>query len=111
MTPNAFLTGSQIYGAPHNESDIDVVILADSRTIRLLMDFVGTGDEQYDQLSFKFGKLNLLVARDQGELECWIKGTEELLRRKNDSGRPVLREEAIAVFRALRAQNKEKGEG
>jgi hypothetical protein len=98
----AFLTGSHVYGTPHESSDINLVVFMSQDDLdRLRMLGCDEGDEQYDDNSIaclRFGKLNLLCVTDAADYGAWRSGTDELVARS-----PVTREEAIAVFVEKRA--------
>lgn len=85
----AFVTGSQVYGTPHDKSDVDLVVLLPSAVIEALR------VHSEDKGTLRFGKLNVL-ALAEGVVEHeefyakWEKVTQELIERK-----PVTREQAI----------------
>lgn len=98
----AFITGSQVYGTPNEDSDIDLVILVDGDVeshdaLELLAakgEPVLAGAEDYgDHLTIRFGDLNLIVFTDEVPFEAWRKTTNELIAR-----RPVTRDEAIKAM-------------
>jgi len=98
MTTPAFIAGSYAYGTPTEKSDLDLVILADSTTLALL---IAASDEpninpNYPSVSLRFGKLNLLVCTEQSHYDVWQRGVEELRAKA-----PVTREEAIEHFERL----------
>ncbi len=104
----AFLTGSQVYGTPTEMSDIDLVVLLSDEDRELLADLI-TEDEKkrrfnkidgyygVDSLNLKFGRLNLIVAKDEKEWQAWRAGTTTLL-----SQAPVTRDKAVETFKGLR---------
>lgn len=102
LLPTALLTGSHAYGTPHENSDIDLVVLMDNSTAEKLMLLLGAEakkqkDGNYPTTQVTHGKLNLIVERDPRAFEVWKQGTLQLL-----SEAPVTRERACEVFKALR---------
>lgn len=105
----SFLTGSQAYGTPTNESDIDLVVLVDSQdAIFELANFSQPNKEErcsasdlvaQGNASLRFGKLNLIVTIHPEIFNLWKRGTEYLR-----SIAPVTREQAMEHFRRLREQ-------
>lgn len=98
----AFLTGSQVYGIPREDSDVDLVVLMEPEQAAELADAMGVEVEReqvgrYPSLQFTVGKLNLIVEADPALFDVWAKGTRLLLDRA-----PVTREEAVAEFAKLR---------
>jgi predicted nucleotidyltransferase len=111
----AFLTGSQIYGTPRPDSDIDLVVwlsIGDLEKVRELTKpkltiwerisncFVEKEEDEYhgcDSAVFRFGSLNLLVVTTEKAYNDWRDGTEELRAMS-----PVTREQAIETFRRKR---------
>lgn len=93
---NAFITGSHAYGEPGEESDIDLVVLVDSDTQKLLIEHGGKPT--------RFGKLNIIAVDTQAKFDKWKKGTEAL-----QAIRPVDRESAVAVFKALGVSKGDSG--
>jgi len=96
----AFLTGSMAYGTPHNNSDIDLVVLTDETTADVLHKH-GDCRGPYDaggSFSVRFGKLNVIVCLDEKDYNVWMEGTREL-----ESRKPVTREEAVKVLKEIMA--------
>lgn len=100
MNNNAFISGSQCYGKPHEGSDVDLVIKTDESTAM----FLGTifpSDECSDtvrgSISIRADKLNLIVCWEEKAYQVWLNGTQQLWQK-----RPVTREEAMATFDILR---------
>lgn len=104
----AFPTGSQVYGIPKGDSDLDLCILVDQETDILLEKFAsdtkGDSTTEHGQ-SYRFGKLNLLTFQDVKAFNHWKKVTDELIARK-----PVTRDEAIAAFQAIKTTHDEPTE-
>lgn len=65
----AFLTGSQVYGKPEKDSDIDLVVYVDETTKQKLIDLSDTG-----KMPCMFGKLNLIFATNEEEYGAWLLG-------------------------------------
>jgi len=89
----AFLTGSQVYGKPTLESDIDLVVLMSGLQnieplIRLSDRQVPCNADDYGS-SLYFGKLNLICMYDEEKFDTWWNVTQDL-----SSCAPVTREEA-----------------
>jgi len=101
---NAFLTGSQEYGTPTLESDIDMVVRSDdSKLIEKLLEYsagAGSVPNNAQQMSVKFGKLNVLVCFTDAAYQAWEDGTLELSLRGT-----CTREEAIEVFDRTRREH------
>lgn len=109
----AFVTGSQIYGVPDGDSDIDLVIRTSEKHAKMLLmmsDFPedgngGKDEEGNDQvsntvtgsLSLRFGDLNLIACYTDWSYNIWMQGTQQLWFQK-----PVTRNAAIEHFNMLR---------
>ena len=104
MNMKAFITGSRIYGKPGSDSDIDLVVRMERNQEVLQMftdlaDDSGSDIEEAEQISFRFGALNLIVCFSDKAYDVWFQGTALLIAR-----RPVPREEAVALFSTMRRQ-------
>lgn len=90
---NAFLTGSQVYGTPTAQSDVDLAVRVSDSDCELLATLAdqepGSGG-----MSIRFGNLNLICLGERS-FEAWREATEELIARK-----PVTRDEAVKVIKA-----------
>lgn len=80
---SSFLTGSQVYGKPTKDSDVDLVILMSPDEARRLNSF-SDQKMRYDPdrypdsfLSCRFGVLNILVCTDPKQFAAWFLGTNE----------------------------------
>lgn len=96
---NAFLTGSQVYGKPTKESDVDLVVTVDFGTYKKLHSLAGVEDGE----TIRFGKLNLILCLDDLEAAVWKVGTEELKDTLERDRQPTNKVEAKKVFDRLRA--------
>lgn len=96
----AILGGSRAYGFPTEDSDWDLVVLVDPATAEKLLDAFPSGANSGDG-SIMAGNLNLLLAQSRGEYDVWVQGIEELKARA-----PVSRDEAVDLFKRLRAGTK-----
>ncbi len=103
-----FVTGSRVYGTPRKDSDIDLVVLVDEATLKLLENVsehtpTRHPNEEYQigvlglNASLRFGRLNLLCVTTPEAYEVWKYGTEKL---KKEA--PVTRDRAVEVFSKLR---------
>lgn len=108
----AFITGSRAYGAPREDSDIDLVVLMDADTAgelsQLAANFaaspIAAASIATDRgLSLRFGRMNLIIETDDGSFQDWIDGTDEL-----KAIMPVTHEKAVDVFDRYRNARKEK---
>ena len=106
----AFVTGSQVYGKPTADSDVDLVVRVTQQDLDLLRKFASANlllDDSYygrpDSVSLRFGKLNLICAITNEALETWKLGTETLKAKK-----PVDRSFAVELFRTLREAQEEE---
>lgn len=92
-----FITGSQVYGTPTEQSDIDLVLSLSPEDIELLCHFADNGkcSAGADGGSLRFGQLNLIILQEH-ELEPWKAATDELIARK-----PVSRDEAVKLIKAM----------
>lgn len=95
LTPDDFrtpavLTGSQVYGVPNSESDIDVVIEVAGEVYGDLLQY-----SDHPRL-LRYGKLNLILTWSREGRRLWAKGTQLLL-----SEAPVTRDRAVAMFNEL----------
>ena len=105
-----FLTGSHQYGEPGSSSDIDLVVYASAGVIAKLARLAGeqlqtglSGDGVVSA-SLQFGKLNLILMDGPGLFEVWQKGTDELVLKVLDEGRPIQREEAVEYLTRKREE-------
>ena len=97
-----FLTGSQVYGQPKDNSDLDVVIVIRNDgdpLLKLVYKFAdtegdsATGERFKRGRSLRFGKLNLIILPSLDEAELWSKTTDYLIERA-----PVDKRMAISTF-------------
>jgi hypothetical protein len=95
---NAFLTGSEVYGVPNVESDVDLVVRVDAETAKKLRELSDTPIEKNGIVIVRFGKLNLVLCEDDDQYAIWRLGTTQLMMRKEKSSKVV----ATEVFRELR---------
>lgn len=112
----SLLTGSRVYGTPHEDSDLDLVILVTPEEMALFEKHYGAPDTTYTDpktgdkkkkaplldAAFRFPlfpgiDLNLIVTTDPGAYAIWAKGTAELKAKA-----PVTRDVAVALFTKLR---------
>lgn len=113
MNQVAFVTGSQVYGEPGVDSDIDLVIRTSESHAKMLFtmsDFANSehfgaeaeGNDQVSNtvkgsLSLRFGDLNLIACYTDWAYNVWMQGTQQLWFQK-----PVTRNAAIEHFNMLR---------
>lgn len=104
---NALLTGSRVYGTPHEKSDVDLVILMDPNDASCLGSIMGAEkgepDDCYPTIQFKAGMLNVIVETNPEKLSAWKKGTAMLAERA-----PVTREDAVELFKKLFGEVKDE---
>ena len=105
------LTGSQVYGVPRNDSDVDIVIMMPIDIINALQHLLPeccgptTDDETSDralemtQISLKCGNINIIAVSCQDDLAAWKAGTLQLYNESCQHGEPCTRERAIKVLR------------
>lgn len=112
MPAFAFITGSRVYGIPHDESDVDLVIPCSSATAFDLTRYADNKREVYDRMdadnrhesggchtpSLRFGVLNLICVLEKDEWIIWKSGTEYLCKQK----RKITRREAGKFFARMR---------
>lgn len=91
---NAFLTGSRVYGTPLSYSDIDLVILVDSKTNAQLEKM-----KDDDSEPIRFGRLNLIALTSVEDFDKWKVGTEACEKLAKEQG-PLTREQAVEVLRS-----------
>jgi len=101
----AFVTGSQVYGTPTEESDIDLVVLVSDEQYSKLVKLSNgmgenTGPRSYPQI--RFGKLNLIALSDDVVWKAWRDATRSLEKIK-----PVSRDDAVAVIKVKVAEAQE----
>lgn len=99
----SFLTGSYAYGTPRPDSDIDLVALVSPGEIHWLAKAAGddahlakSAPSERNSASLRFGKLNLILVTTEALYDAWRQDTEDL-----KSRRPVTRDEAVRVLKAL----------
>jgi len=100
----AFLTGSQVYGEPTQDSDVDLVIFTDVDTMLRLQALAETsqtasisGANTHKSASIRFGKLNLTVVTNEDEWQAWRLATLAL-----KAEAPVSKEHAVERHEWLR---------
>ncbi len=101
----AFLTGSRKYGTPKPESDVDLVVFLTPDDLESLAELADAEGSQMvscygaENLSIRFGRLNLICVTSEPDYEVWREGTETL-----HAAKPVSREIAKAMFLGLEAR-------
>jgi len=97
----SFITGSRMYGTPSQDADTDLVVLVhpDECSILIAQAEANNGglnpSGHPDDVSLRFGNLNLIVLTDPQKFDLWKKATDTLFVR-----RPVTRQEAVDYHRA-----------
>lgn len=86
-----FLTGSQAYGTPNEESDVDIVVLV--RDSEELEEFP-VGKYNDNTPTIRIGKLNIILVYNESEYDAWFAATQKMIAWKK-AGWPVPREQAI----------------
>lgn len=111
---NAVLTGSQVYGIPKPDSDVDLVILISPRDIEKLRSLAEKHDGNHKDsdggpqtinetsASLRFGRLNLICVSDPLAFEVWRRGTKALCLNLEQTGRAISRDIAVEHFDKLR---------
>jgi len=94
----AYLTGSRAYGTPRDDSDIDLVIACDAKTLGTLWEFNEGGK------GLRYGKLNLVAfnlddAEEVARYDRWKIAHDKLA-----AAAPVTKEVAIEMFRSHDAE-------
>ena len=97
---NAFLTGSEVYGVPNSNSDVDLVIRVDEETAKKLRSLSDTPIERNGIVIVRFGKLNLILCETDDQLAVWRLGTTALVRKNEKTSS----EDAHAFFKELRGK-------
>lgn len=87
-----FFTGSQAYGKPREDSDIDLVVCCDDINVKRKL------FELSEASGVIFGKLNLIVV-SSAQYDSWHKATKELIALKAKRGKPIARGEAVKVMK------------
>jgi len=90
---NSFITGSHAYGKPTEKSDIDLVLLLEPEVTQFLI-------ENSDDMCIpcRFGKLNLVLCKDEREFTAWRIITDNLKIKSREEGRPIGHDEAKEAF-------------
>lgn len=97
---SGFITGSHAYGAPTEESDVDLVLLLDEATSKLLNDLSET-----KKIPVRYGDLNLILCRSEAEFLSWKGFTDDMIAKKIATGIPVSSDEARIEFDKRRVPN------
>lgn len=87
-----FVTGSQAYGVPREDSDIDLVVAVPDELRQYLASVCDNQSGRLGQRSMRFGRLNLLCATTPEQYEAWHAGTTELLSEEESADRDHARE-------------------
>lgn len=108
---NAFLTGSQVYGTPTEDSDVDLVIRCDDWTVQQLVELLVQAEDgpmwypETEFVSVKVGRLNLLCCLTDTAYAAWRAGTAMCIKKTMPEDptwfvpvKPLTREEAVAIF-------------
>lgn len=116
---NAILTGSMVYGTPHEDSDLDIVVLVDPSSLELIADmadelcegYVGAPDDETttDSVIVRAGRFNVIAVTKPEDFATWVKGTAQLKERRVQGG-TVTREQAVELFDKLRAEQRQREE-
>lgn len=120
LTTPAVLTGSQAYGHPREDSDVDLVIYVPEAALKVLEQLADPDPKwelkthDYETIKYerfagrskplRFGKLNLICTTDRAIYDAWKLGTEELVRRSAEGPDVVTRDEAKELLHRLRTQ-------
>jgi len=112
MNTNAIVTGSQKYGTPKPDSDVDLVVLVSGEDMHILQQFADAEQHKetkgnYDGVgglsaSLRFGRLNLLLTTDPLAYEVWRRGTQKLVIESHLDG-PIDRDTAVRLFNGLQS--------
>ena len=90
---NGFITGSHAYGAPTEESDVDLVLFLDPTASKLLNDLSETR-----KIPVRYGDLNLILCHSEAEYLAWKGFTDDMVAKKISTGVPVSSDEARIEF-------------
>lgn len=96
---NPFITGSQVYGNPGLDSDLDMVIIADEHTWDQLL------NKQGGKFPVRYGNLNLVLCRNGKEYDSWKEAMVTCVNRKNKLGRPLTKDEACLIHDLVHEKN------
>ena len=98
----AFVTGSQAYGRPRPDSDIDIVLWVEPETRKKLF---ALSEQQRKEgkipaagNSCYLTNVNLVLIDSPDQFDMWEQTTKELVARAEVRGCPVLKEEAKQAF-------------
>jgi hypothetical protein len=94
-----FITGSRIYGSPTEDSDLDMVIIAREHEWDFLV------DSQGGKFPVRYGKLNLILCRNNREYDSWKEARDLCIKRKNKIGRPLTKDEACLIHDMVHEKN------
>lgn len=94
---NSFLTGSQVYGKPRKDSDLDLVVLVSPETAAKLIKHSDLGKEPV-----RYGKLNLILCEDDIEFATWKVGTAQIYAERMVKKKPISAQLAKAMLDILR---------
>ena len=88
LTMTSFITGSQVYGKPNENSDVDLVVLINKEEVELLKKTCDRYTEWYERegdcgrytyilhsISIHFGKLNLICVFRESIYNIWLQAT------------------------------------
>jgi len=89
----AFVGGSRAFGAPREDSDVDLVVRISTEDAAK-MEAVFVRQTKWPNPSFKIGQLNLICATNDEEYDVWRDGTEKFVAEK----RVVPKEESHSYF-------------
>jgi hypothetical protein len=99
MPSPAFLTGSQIYGAPRLDSDWDLcVFMREDEARKLHAAFCTTSYGVGPSFAFAIGALNVIVFTSETHYNVWQNSTSRMRKVKDEMGLSIDREKAKAYI-------------
>lgn len=100
-----FITGSQVYGKPTAESDIDLVIYCDNfETAKIL----GLNYTEKGVAPIRYEHLNLIICDSLESYWAWKHGTDDLIAHFRKTNEPIDKVRAKAHFDKIRVKYKIK---
>lgn len=85
----SFLTGSRVYGTPHEDSDVDLVVLVTEEEKQKLIEESDSG-----LLPCRYGLLNVIAVTSEAELQKWVNARDECI-----ASAPIDRNAAVSIHK------------
>jgi hypothetical protein len=87
-----FITGSQVYGNPSADADVDIVMLVSKADMHRL---IGLSD--YEEFPVRYGRMNLILCGTQDQYDAWKESCQKCKLAALDNNGSIDRDTAVAI--------------